>query len=432
MNRHLLSLGLMAFVACDQSGAAREVRDEAEPSVSAQDDALSAAQRPPAPDKLLSELNRPQARALCQEVDRHVDLCAVAGRRLGYPTQCNAAVEMCRAQEPGPSTDCRDARFDFPEPCTATVQDYLTCVERFTANTSCAFDRFGPDPTPEECAPLLAKCPSLEADFGAASAIVPRCAANSPPRVDENDDVVGLDCGRPLPTRMVTLGDSIAFCLFPSGFSDCAPTLVSDYVREHYAPLLQYQSLAVPGVETPAVLEQARRIAPGPGHLLVWIWVGGNEMARCSRPTLPETRACIDTLLAGLPATWEQIFSYFDDRSRFPDGVSFMLNTQYSLYDQCVHPLGPERMEFAEATIQRFNRDVIMSAALARDNVVAVDQYPDFLGHANQANHNGCPHCSRDDNALWLLDGTHPNNRGNHHIADKWKVAIDRAYGACQ
>jgi hypothetical protein len=428
MNRHVTVLGLIALIACERSGAPQASPDEGPSALSTRKDALLSAGRPPAPELLLSDLERREARALCKEVDRTVDLCAVAARRLGSPVQCRAALETCQAQRPGPSTDCADAHFDFPAPCTATVQDYLTCVQRWTQDLSCTYDRIGRLPPPEECAPLLTKCPYLQTQFGSASSIVPRCDADSPARVDNDDDIVGLDCDRPRPTRMATLGDSIAFCFFPSEFSDCAPTLIADYLRAQHIPELQYQSFAIPGVETTGMLDQMRRVAPGPGHLLLWIYVGGNELARCRRPTLPETQACIDALLTQLPITWGQIFDYFDDPTRFPDGVTFMLNTQYSLYDQCVHPL-PERLEFAETTVQRFNRDIIMRAALDRTNVVAIDQYPDFLGHAAGADRRGCPHCYRDDNALWLLDGTHPNNRGNHHIADKWKVAIDRLYG---
>jgi lysophospholipase L1-like esterase len=229
---------------------------------------------------------------------------------------------------------------------------------------------------------------------------------------------------------MVTLGDSIAACFIP-GFTTCAPSVISDYLRERYAPDLEYRSLAVGGAVTADILGQASQVPPGPGHLLVWIYVGGNDLLRCAQADLPKTQACVESLMAALPGRWSEIFAYFSDRQRFPDGVTFMLNTQYSPYDQCTHPLGPERLAYAEATIQRFNRDIIMQPALERGDAVAVDQYPDFLGHADNANHGGCPYCSRDDNSDWLFDGTHPHVRGGQHIADKWKVAIDRLYGSC-
>ena len=67
--------------------------------------------------------------------------------------------------------------------------------------------------------------------------------------VQMRDDIVGLDCGRPRPTRMVTLGDSIAAC-FIYEFTTCAPTVVSEYLRERYAPDLQYLSVARGGAIT--------------------------------------------------------------------------------------------------------------------------------------------------------------------------------------
>lgn len=429
MNRQRCLLVLLVAVGCDSGNLTRAAVGPARGEVSAREDALRRSPPTLSDEQPIAELDRREARALCERAGRVIDLCAAAAVRQGSPGSCTATLESCRAQDPGPTTDCSDARFDFPEPCTATVQEYLQCVRGRSDQQTCAFDTFGL-PTPEECLPLLQKCPYLQAEFGSIASIIPRCAPDSPQRVDDDDDIVGLDCGRPRPTRMVTLGDSIADCFIPD-FTTCAPTVISEYLREHYVPELQYQSVAVSGAFTADVLAQARLVAPGPGHLLVWIYVGGNDLARCAQPALPPTQACIDNLMAALPGRWSEIFAYFTDSERFPDGVTFMLNTQYSLFDQCRHALGPERLAFAEATIQRFNRDVIMQSARDRADAVAIDHYPDFLGHASNANRLGCPHCYRDDNSYWLFDGTHPNKRGGQHIADKWKVAIDRLYGGC-
>jgi lysophospholipase L1-like esterase len=427
MNRHLCVLILLVVAGCESGSLTGAAPEPARGDVSAREDSLRRSPPTLSGEQLIAELDGREARVLCEQAGRSIDLCAATAARQGAPRSCTATLESCRAQDPGPTTDCRDARFDFPEPCTATVQEYLQCVKARSDQQNCSFDVVFV-PSPEECLPLLQKCPYLQSEFGSISAIVPRCAADSPVRVDDNDDIVGLDCGRPRPTRMVTLGDSIAWCFLPD-FTTCAPTVIAEYLREHYAPELQYQSVAVPGAITADVLGQARLVPPGPGHLLVWIYVGGNDLARCAQPTLPPTQACIENLMAALPGRWSEVFAYFTDSERFPDGVTFMLNTQYSLFDQCRHALGPERLAFAEATLQRFNRDIIMQSALDRADAVAIDQYPDFLGHAGNANRRGCPHCSRDDNSYWLFDGTHPNKRGGQHIADKWKVAIDRAYG---
>jgi lysophospholipase L1-like esterase len=435
MTRHLYLALLLPVLACERGASQATTADDLRSGPSALDDTSQAISAGLSADQTLSSLGRHQARALCTEAGRLTDLCAVSGRRLGNAAGCAAAVATCRAEQPGPRTDCSDARFDFPEPCSATVQDYLSCVEAWSKQSSCTFDTLGLDAAPEQCLPLLRACPYLKSEFGPAAAIVPRCdAANSPVRVDDNNDLVGLDCGRPLPARMVTLGDSIAAC-FSSffGYRLCAPALISDYLRERYAPGLAYQTVAVPGAITTDVLTQALAVLPGPGHLLVWVYVGGNDLARCSsQPTQAALQTCIEDLLSALPGMWSQIFAYFNDRGRFPDGVTFMLNTQYGPWDQCTRPRSPALgAAVDEPYLQRFNRDVIMQAALERSDTLAVDQYPDFLGHGGNADRRGCPHCYRDDNSFWLFDGTHPNDRGSQHIADKWKLAIDRMYGSC-
>lgn len=430
MNRKLLLL-LVVVPGCENEGLPLGTGAEARVELALHDDPVARSDRNLPGDALIAQLDRRDTRTLCERAGRAVDLCAVAARREFTQASCTAALETCRAQDPGPTTDCSDARFGFPGPCTATVQDYLGCVEAWNDEQTCTYDTLNGVMTPEECLPLLQKCPAMERAFGPASWIVPRCAADSPVRVDDDDDIVGLDCGRPPPTRMVALGDSIANCALSSLHGTCAPTLISEYMRERHVPELHYESLAVSGAITADVLRQASLIPPGSGHLLVWIYVGGNDLARCLL-TRPLAQACIDDVVASLAVTWSEIFTYFSDPQRFPDGVSFMLNTQYSLFDQCEDSLGPEDLAFTEAAIQRFNREIIMRAALERADAVAIDQYPDFLGHARSANRLGCPHCYRGDNSPWLLDGTHPNQRGMQHIADKWKVAIDRAYATCQ
>ena len=82
--------------------------------------------------------------------------------------------------------------------------------------------------------------------------------------------------------------------------------------------------------------------------------------------------------------------------------------------------------------IKEYNQRVFVDLALARPDAVAVDQYPDWNGHGNNANNARCPHCYRDDNSRWLFpDGIHPNVIGHQHIAAKWKVAIDEMFAGC-
>ena len=75
---------------------------------------------------------------------------------------------------------------------------------------------------------------------------------------------------------------------------------------------------------------------------------------------------------------------------------------------------------------------MFVDRAIERADTVAIDQYPDWLGHGDNADNARCPHCYRDDNPHWLIgDGVHPSATGQRHIADKWKVAIDAIYEQC-
>jgi lysophospholipase L1-like esterase len=334
------------------------------------------------------------------------------------------------------------AHYDFGASCAATVDQYLSCIEDWNANLDCAAIGFMGWGTPDVrpgCLALLNACPQFIPEYGDPAYFVPHCdKATSPVRVDTDDDIRGIDVCRPVPTRMVVLGDSIASCLFsfdPDGSTICAPDLIADYLRAHYAPTLEYESHAYPGAVTADGLTQAEAVTPGPGHVLVWVYLGGNDIAPCVLPDMQQAMTCVDNVIASLTSEWKPIVDYFSDPARFPDGVTFMLNTQYGLKDECQNPgaafLGttPE----LDQKLQEYNQRLFIDPALARLDTVAVDQYPDWLGHGAFADNARCPHCYRDDNTRWLFfDGVHPNATGQRHIASKWEIAIDRIYGACK
>jgi hypothetical protein len=134
---------------------------------------------------------------------------------------------------------------------------------------------------------------------------------------------------------------------------------------------------------------------------------------------------------AGWEAAWSDVFAYFTDTSSFPDGATFLLNTQYTPYDECADPPGrlvgvpPE----TERLLREVNQRLFLDVAESRSDAVAIDHYPDWLGHGKHADIAACPHCG-EDNTSWQSDGVHPNAIGNRHIADKWKVALERIYAS--
>src|SRR4030095_9900802 len=113
------------------------------------------------------------------------------------------------------------------------------------------------------------------------------------------------------------------------------------------------------------------------------------------------------------------------------DGATFLLNTQYSPYDECGDPPGPKTgVPLAdEIWLQEVNRRLFLDVAEQRNDTVAVDHYPDWPPRGDNANILGCPHCGA-DNTSWMYDRNHPNAIGHRHIADKWKVVLERMYAS--
>jgi lysophospholipase L1-like esterase len=290
-------------------------------------------------------------------------------------------------------------------------------------------------PVLKECLPIIRGCPMIGANYGREADYVQPCdPATAPDRSDDDDDIRGLDACRPRPARMAALGDSIADCRFPFVKGDnCAPELIAEYLKAHYAPDLQYQNFAVSGATTTDWPEQAHMVPEGPGHLLVWVYLGGNDIADCAQAfSVDALNQCVDEVIARLTSAWSKLFDYFTDRTRFPDGVTFLLNTQYGLSDECTLPNDFPGGPLRDAKLQAYNREVFIKPAEARDDTIAIDQYPDWLGHGAHADDSRCPHCSREDNSAWLaIDKVHPNTAGQSHIADKWKIALDAMYGHC-
>jgi hypothetical protein len=186
---------------------------------------------------------------------------------------------------------------------------------------------------------------------------------------------------------------------------------------------LLLESHAKAGAVTADLPGQAREVSGGPGHVAVWAWAIGNDITNGYALGQP-----LD--YGSLNASWAEVFGYFTDSSRFPDGVTFLLNTQYTPFDECPAAWGPNSDNGEiEGILRDANRTLFLDVAQRRNDAIAVDQYPDWLGHGEFANVRGCPHCGL-DNTSWMGGGVHPNATGFAHITAKWKLAFDGMYGA--
>jgi hypothetical protein len=268
--------------------------------------------------------------------------------------------------------------------------------------------------SPTDCASLSARCPALASSFHIAGKPLPCTPEESAGKpVHTGDDIYGADGCRPVPARFIVLGDSIADCTGVTG-DGCAPDLIVAYLQTHGAPDVVLETHAKDGAVVADLRQQAEEVQGGPGHVYVWTYAIGNDLLAGN----PDGA----TLVEG----YASMFDYFTDSDRFPEGATFLLNTQYNPKDECTPP-GVMRRPGIDALIRQLNQQVFIDVAEARDDTVAVDQLPDFLGHGDNADITGCPYCGA-DNTPWLFS-IHPNALGHAHIAAKWEVALAAMLG---
>lgn len=369
----------------------------------------------------VDSLSESQAKALCRASAEEDDFCMQRGQVETTEASCVEVVASCRSNLDGGSTPVDCNRYDLGPPgsCSVTVDEYLACASAWHAAQTCKNAGHFID-TPGACTSVVTKCPQLASAF-TRNGIPPPCVPDASAPTRAGDDFYGFDGCRPTPSRFVILGDSIASC-YAVDPAHCGPLLIGDYVKTNFAPNLTVTSYAVSGATLADLPAQAQNVSSGPGHVVVWIYILGNDIVLRH----------VDYDAWG--NDWNATFAYFTDKSRFPDGVTFLLNTQYGIYDQCPHPVGGGFSASAEAQrlLESVNKNVFIDLAIERSDTVTIDQYPDWLGHGDNANVRGCPYCGK-DNATWMAsDRIHPNDLGNAHIAAKWKSVLERLFGpAC-
>jgi hypothetical protein len=415
-------LGVLAVAMAGSSVAVACGNDAREQSMP-DDDAGRAVDLEAIGDRALDRLSDEEAQAVCVEDARRTDPCREVGvSSSATPEACNEYVADCHAKssDHDAAALCQGISFGPPGSCAVTVAEYLACLDAWNDAVTCDEASYVV-PTPDACNGVVTSCARLASSFFQAGDARP-CAADAglddPP--DTNDDIVGADGCRPSPARLVILGDSVA--AMGGTAPDYHQSLMTARLRELASPDLVFESFAMGGAVVADLPAQAKRAAPGAGHVFVWIWAIGNDMASglVANP---------DADLAPLHASFDEVFDYFADRALFPDGATFLLNTQYWPFDECNAP--GARPDPGPALLERFlalNQTFFLDVATARPDAIAIDHYPDFLGHADNANVRGCPHCGV-DNTAWTFS-SHPTQAGSAHIADKWFVAFDAMLGA--
>ena len=234
--------------------------------------------------------------------------------------------------------------------------------------------------------------------------------------------------GAPRPTRLVVLGDSIAACSNIGSKQDpgCSPYKLYQHVKASYAPALVYENLAIGGADTQDVPgRETGQIAAAPGHALVLIYVGGNDLRRY---LLADDAAAENGYRMTLPQVqeaWKKTFAALADRTKFPDGVTVLMNNQYNPFDGCSafpYFLSSKKHQL----LASYNMEL---AAIATANgALLTDQHTPYLGHGHHYNVRSCPHYQAGA-APFMGDLIHPNRAGHENLFQQWKKLVDRLYG---
>jgi lysophospholipase L1-like esterase len=234
--------------------------------------------------------------------------------------------------------------------------------------------------------------------------------------------------GRPLPARLVVLGDSIAACTNIMGQDDgpgCGLRKLYDHVKASYAPALVYDNQAIGGAVTGDVpTRQLPRVKTGPGHVLVVIYVGGNDLSKYMFAFDAAAERGFAADLPAVKAAWERIFEFFDDRARFPDGATVVMNNQYNPFDDCSaapYFISAKKHEL----LGQFNQE--LAAIAAAHGARLTDQYTPYRGHGHHYNVARCPHYAAGATPF-MDDLIHPNPAGHDNLFQQWKRVVDQLY----
>ena len=230
------------------------------------------------------------------------------------------------------------------------------------------------------------------------------------------------------PKRVIFIGDSINACNNVGGKmgADCSAKNLHTYLAGKF-PGIVYDNQSVPAAVTADVPNrQLSTVMTGPGHALVIVYVGGNDLARYIYVLDNAATNGYNADMPGILANWAKVFAFFNDRTKFPDGATIVMNTQYNPFDDCTAP--PHRVSATKTMLlHKFNQEL---TRLARENgAILADQYMPFLGHGHHYNVAMCPHYKM-GNQSWMSDLIHPNAAGHASLNKVWQTAIDGFYAA--
>jgi hypothetical protein len=214
---------------------------------------------------------------------------------------------------------------------------------------------------------------------------------------------------------------------------DCAAKLFHTHVEENYFPGIEYDNRAVNGAQTADVPADQLPLVPTgmSGHVLVLIYIGGNDLTPYIFSSDEDAVNGYNADKPAIDAAWEEIFAFFADEGKFPDGATILMNTQYNPFDDC--DAAPYNVSEVKTGLLHMYNDSLTEKANAASNRAIADVHPTFLGHGHHYEVEACPHYIPDAEYFMVggFDIIHANAAGNHHIADIEIELADELWGSC-
>lgn len=251
---------------------------------------------------------------------------------------------------------------------------------------------------------------------------------------DDGPSTTGTSMCLDTPTRVVVLGDSIFTCVTAGGAEadGCAPKMVHNHMQERFGAMA-YENYAVNGAQTNDIPQnQLGEIPVGnPGHTLVLIYIGGNDLSGFIFSSDEDTIAGYDEMRPELDANWAEIFAFLQDPANFPDGTTILMNTQYNPFDDCTAP--PYNLSETKIEMLRMYNEDLVAKANAQPNAYIADQHAPFLGHGHHYNVSSCPYY-QEGAEYWMaaFDLIHPYGQGHVNIGDVMNALADTLYTDCE
>lgn len=234
------------------------------------------------------------------------------------------------------------------------------------------------------------------------------------------------------PTRLIVVGDSIAACDGVGGMDApaCGPKQFHTFLDGGHVPGIGYENKAISGSVTAEVTNpQLGTVSTGPGHALVLIYVGGNDIRSYLTASDDQATSGFAADMPRLQGEWATILAFFADSANFPDGATVMMNNQYNPFDDCTAP--PYNMSATKIDLFRQYNNMLAEIANGHDNVSITDQHTSYLGHGHHSGVASCPHYDASKEG-WMNDLIHPNGAGHANLALQWQATADELFGSCQ